>query len=92
VSLVYCFVTSRLKATRRPGWLATAAHRDLVQRKTSLTGTALLQAAIASYHCGPGNVLRALQDGRDVDFYTAGRDFSHDVLDRARWFQQHGWT
>jgi len=76
----------------REGCSILGSYRDLVQRKTSLAGTALLQAAVASYNCGPANVLRALQDGRDVDFYTAGRDYSHDVLDRAGWFQQHGWT
>lgn len=65
--------------------------RDLIQRKTSLAGLDLLQAAVASYNCGPGNVLRAIQDGRDVDFFTAGRNYSKDVLNRAGWFQLKGW-
>jgi hypothetical protein len=76
----------------RAGGSILTSYRDLMQRKTSLAGAALLQAALASYNCGPGNVLRALQDGRDVDFYTAGRDYSRDVLNRAGWFQLHGWT
>lgn len=76
----------------RTGYLILAGYRDLVQRKTGLEGTALLRAAIAAYNSGPGNVLRALQDGRDVDFYTAGRNYSSDVLNRAGWFQLHGWT
>lgn len=66
--------------------------RDLIQRKTDLAGIALLQAAVASYNAGPGNVLRTIQDGRDVDFYTAGRNYSKDVLNRAGWFQLKGWT
>ena len=63
----------------------------LLQRRTSLDGRELLQAAIASYNCGAGNVLRAIRDGRDIDFFTAHRDYSKDVLNRAGWFQLHGW-
>jgi peptidoglycan hydrolase-like protein with peptidoglycan-binding domain len=69
-----------------------AGYRDFVQRKTTLAGSALLQAAVAAYNCGPGNVLRAIQDGRDIDFYTAGRNYSKDVLNRAGWFQLKGWS
>ncbi len=76
----------------RAGCSILASYRDFMQRKTSLAGTPLLRAALASYNCGPGNVLRALEDGRDVDFYTAGRDYSGDVLDRSGWFELHGWT
>jgi soluble lytic murein transglycosylase-like protein len=76
----------------RTGCAILAGYRDLVQRKSSLTGAALLRAALASYNCGPGNALRALQDSRDVDFYTAGRDYSQDVLSRAGWFELHGWA
>ncbi len=69
-----------------------AGFRDFIQRKANLAGPFLLQAAIASYNSGPGNVLRAIQDGRDVDFFTAGRNYSKDVLNRAGWFQLKGWT
>ena len=37
------------------------------------------------------NVLRTIRDERDVDFYTTGRDYSANVLDRAGFFQTHGW-
>jgi hypothetical protein len=64
----------------------------LLQRKTDLTGRPLLQAAIAAYNCGAGNVLQAIRDGRDIDFYTAHRNYSADVFDRAGFFQARGWV
>ncbi|CCH77818.1 putative Lysozyme [Nostocoides japonicum T1-X7] len=39
-------------------------------------------AAVAAYNCGPGNVRRALQQGRSVDAFTTGGDYSRDVLAR----------
>ena len=65
--------------------------RTLFRRKTSLTGIPLLRAAVAAYNCGAGNVLNAIRNGYDVDFFTAGRDYSRDTLSRAGWFQLHGW-
>jgi len=61
----------------------------LIQRRTSLDGEELLRAAVAAYNCGAGNVLNAIRDSRDVDFFTAGRDYSKDVFNRAGWFQLH---
>lgn len=40
------------------------------------------RAGIASYNCGAKNVRQALLDGRDVDFFTTGRNYSADVLRR----------
>ncbi len=74
------------------GVLILVNCRDLLRRKTVLTEEALLRASIAAYNCGAGNVLHALRDGRDVDFYTSGRDYSSDVLNRAGWFGGHGWS
>jgi len=62
-----------------------------LRRKTELTGRSLLRAAIAAYNCGPGNALKAHRAGRDIDYYTAGRDYSADVLNRAGFFQDNGW-
>lgn len=63
----------------------------LREHMPSLSGMNLLRAAVAGYNCGCGNVLRAIQSGRSVDFYTAHRDYSADVLSRAGWFQLNGW-
>ena len=52
---------------------------------------AVLRMAIASYNCGAGNVGMALKYHRDIDYYTAGRDYSADVLSRAGWFEMVGW-
>ena len=60
--------------------------------KTNLEGKDLLRAALAGYNAGPGNALSAYRDGRDIDFYTSGRDYSKDVLNRAGFFQLHGWV
>ncbi len=65
--------------------------RSLIQRKTNFNGTTLLRAALAAYNCGAGNALNAIRDSRDIDFYTAGRDYSKDTVNRAGWFQLHGW-
>jgi hypothetical protein len=65
---------------------------ELLGRKTSLTGRDLLQAAIAAYNCGAGNVLSAIAGGHDLDFFTTGRNYSKDVLNRAGFFQNAGWA
>jgi hypothetical protein len=36
-------------------------------------------------------VLHALRLGYELDFYTSGRDYSRNVLNRAGFFQIHGW-
>ncbi len=50
-----------------------------------------LQAGIAGYNCGPKRAFDGVQQGYDVDYYTTGRDYSKNVLDRAGWFQLQGW-
>ncbi len=68
-------------------------HNNLVflSSRTSLQGLMLLRGAIAAYNCGAGNVRNAIQQSRDVDFFTAHSNYSADVLNRAGFFQQQGW-
>lgn len=69
-----------------------ADSRDFFNRRTSLQGRDLLRAALAGYNARPARVLTAIQQGRDVDFFTTGHDYSSDVLNRAGFFQMAGWT
>ena len=74
------------------GCQVLADCQKLIQRKTNLEGRALLRAVLAGYNAGPGNALTAIREGHDIDFFTTGRDYSKDVLNRAGWFQLQGWT
>lgn len=65
---------------------------NFLKQKTSLTGKELLRAAIAGYNCGAGNILKSVNNSLDVDYYTFGRDYSKDVINRAGWFQMKGWA
>jgi hypothetical protein len=58
-------------ANIRSGCQVLAQGRDFLERKAHLADRALLQAAIAGCNAGPGNAIRALQDGLDSDFFTA---------------------
>jgi hypothetical protein len=49
------------------------------------------RAMLAAYNGGLTNTLNALRKGLDVDANTTGKNYSEDVLDRAAWFQLHGW-
>ena len=51
----------------------------------------LLRAAVAAYNCGEGRVAKLIAQGRDVDSLTTGRDYSRDVLERARYYAAHGY-
>lgn len=64
------------------------SSRAYIKKRYSLTPQALLQATVAAYNCGAGNVSKALKRGLDVDFFTTGRDYSKDVFSRAGWFQE----
>lgn len=69
-----------------------AVNYNYLARNTNLKGTELLRGALASYNAGLGNVLKALNQGLDVDYYTTGQDYSADVLNRAGWYQVNGWV
>jgi hypothetical protein len=78
-------------ANIRQGCQMLTDARAVLRRRTVLHGRALLRGALAAYNCGINNVLHALRQGFDLDFYTSGRDYSRDVLSRAGFFQAHGW-
>jgi hypothetical protein len=69
-----------------------AEYYNYLSRNTSLRGFDLLRGAIAAYNAGPGNVVDAVNAGLDVDYYTTGKDYSWDVIQRAGWFQENGWA
>ncbi len=73
------------------GCSVLAGSIEFMKRKTGLKDLELVRAGIAGYNCGPGNVLKAIRDGLDIDYYTFGRDYSKDALNRAGWFQLNGW-
>ncbi|SRR6266545_4198772 len=81
----------RAKANIEYGARVLGGNRDFLKNKTNLTPEPLLRASIAAYNCGAGNVLRAIRDSRDLDYYTAGRNYSADVLNRGGWFGGQGW-
>jgi hypothetical protein len=62
-----------------------------LRRRSVLHGRALLRGALAACDCGVGNVMRAVQHGLDLDFYTVGRRYASEVLERAGFFEAHGW-
>lgn len=82
---------ARAAREHRYGASVLVEARGFLRKRAALSGRGLLRGALAAYNCGAGNVLRALRQGVDVDFYTAGRDYSQDVLDRAGFFQNQGW-
>jgi hypothetical protein len=52
--------------------------------KKKPTPDELLRAACAAYNTGEVRASNCLIDGKDVDRYTTGRDYSADVLIRAK--------
>lgn len=45
------------------------------------------KAALAAYNAGPGNVQKALRNGRDPDSVTTGHNYGSDVLKRMNQFK-----
>ena len=66
------------------------SSRKYLANRFTLDDKTLLRATLAAYNCGQGNVSKALKKGRDIDYYTAGRNYGENVLERAGWFQLHG--
>jgi hypothetical protein len=68
-----------------------AQNRAVLGKALGLEGVALLHAALSGYNCSAGNVMTAIERGLDADFFTSGRDYGRDVLNRAGWFRGRGW-
>jgi soluble lytic murein transglycosylase-like protein len=66
---------------------------DFIGQQTGLQGLDQLRAALAAYNAGAGNVLRIISSVgvAAVDSVTTGKNYSADVLNRAGWFQAHGY-
>jgi len=65
--------------------------RTFFRERASLDKDGELRAILAAYNSGNTATLRAIQAGLDFDANTTGKDYSRDVLNRAGWFQLHGW-
>jgi Putative peptidoglycan binding domain/Transglycosylase SLT domain len=63
---------------------------DYFTTKTGIAGNVALQAGVAAYNCGPTNAINAFKQGQDIDYFTAGRNYSKDVFSRAGWYQLNG--
>lgn len=59
--------------------------------KKGVKGFTALQGGVAGYNCGPSRAWAGYTEGYGVDYYTTGRDYSKNVLERAGWFQLQGW-
>lgn len=70
---------------------AISDHRTHLRRQTTLQGFGLLRASLAAFDCGLERVQQAVRQGLDVDSPTTDRDYGRDILERAGFFQAHGW-
>lgn len=59
-------------------------------RANPIDGFDAVAAGVAAYNCGIGRVVQAAQQGRPVDHFTTGRNYSADVLSRRAWFASLG--
>ena len=67
---------------------------DWVERRQEFTGMSeeeQLRTAVAAYNTGPGRVSRAVREGKGVDYYTFGGDYSEDVFHRKSTLAKMGW-
>lgn len=63
---------------------------DFFRKANWPDGEMLLRASVAGFNAGPRRVLESYNAGLGIDYYTAGRDYSQDVMSRVGWFQQLG--
>lgn len=65
------------------------ARRFFEQR--NVPDALITRAIVAAYNAGATATYSCISQNSDVDCKTTGRDYSKDVLERAGWFQLHGW-
>jgi hypothetical protein len=68
--------------------LLTQFLADVGRKARVEHGIPQIRVALAAYNCGAENVQLALDRGLDIDYFTAGRNYSADVLSRAGWFER----
>jgi len=83
--LYCCQILAQAMRTIKRKAVAEKITADLSNRK-------ILRAVLASYNAGSGRILKAIREEKDIDYYTTGRNYSADVLNRAGWFQAQGWA
>ena len=75
------------------------ARRILVDNYTYLIENGIpahlaKKAAVSAYNCGPGNVKKAWDNGKDLDYYTTGGNYAKDVFERRDvvrdWLKEEG--
>ena len=62
-----------------------------LKQSTSLRGRTLLRAALIATESGMEAALARAKQGLKADYLCKERDYSSDVMNRAGWFQLHGW-
>ncbi len=67
-------------------------NRKILEQKFDLTDQQLLRATLASYNAGLIKIQKAILEGFDLDYFTTGRNYSQDVLNRAGWFYLQDWS
>ncbi len=65
---------------------------DYMIKKGMPKGFNAIWAGIAGYNCGPKRAYDGVSQGYGPDYYTTGRDYGKNVLERAGWFQLQGWV
>lgn len=62
-------------------------RRYIVKHFPNLPPEELMQATIAAYNCGQGNVVKVLKAGANIDSRTAHGNYSKSVLDLKREYE-----
>jgi len=62
------------------------SYKYLESNFTDFEKPSLVGATVAAYNAGPGRIRQSLRNGDDVDRYTAGHDYSKDVLSLREWW------